>query len=203
MNKIWISMFIIVVMCLVATGGFYFGVRERANSQPDKIIVRANNGAVQNDLTRIEKREVKGILETDKVGNYGQLFFINSDNNNTQMRIDLVDVPLMVKQLKSGKQKLIPKELRVSLARTTKDGTDFDYEEIGTLIFDELNHNNLQTAQFSTVLEKSLYSQTGGLVQRVVLQATKPEDENFFSEDNPNLPINVRPKPAPYFFIEI
>ncbi len=203
MKKFWIIITLFFVVILSTLGGYFYGTRERVNIQPDKIVIKAPNGAVQNDLTKIEKRDIKGILETDKIQVYGQLFFKISDANQTQIRLDLANVPLVVKQLKSGKQKSIPNELQVALAKVSRDGTDYEYEPIGTLIFDEINKNSTRTAQFSTVIDRPLFITGTDLIQRIVVQATKPEESNFFSEDSPNLPIKARSRPAPYFFIEI
>jgi len=184
--------------------GFLFGIRENINSEKDEITLIGPNGANQNFITQIQKKDVSGLLNSEKIATYGEMLFI-VEEKKTQILISLKDIPNSVKQTKSSNklEKAIPSKLNVALARRTVDGLDYEYEIVGELSFDAPK-NNSRSGQFSKILEQSFSDTSVKSIQRIELQPIdKNKDFNLFSEDNPNLPIEVRKKPAPFFWINL
>lgn len=195
LKKFWYGLVITLIICLVFFMGFLYGNREKIDKTDDLIKVIGPNNSIQNSLTQIETRSIVGSLDSQQLGEFGQLYFKIIDSENTEILIRLANVPTNVKQLKSKKEKVIPNELNVATAKRSVDGLDYEYTEIGKVIFDEPK-NNLRTAKFSTNLGNDLRD-----VERVVLMPVKPEDENVFVDQNADLPPKVRDKPAPFFWV--
>ncbi len=199
--------YIVATCCLLAIAfylGYLFSVREQLNFVEDRVDVTNYNGSKKNFLTQIERRSIFGIVDNKKPQIFGELLFIQEEGNTTQILINLQSVPLAVKS-SDNKEKAIPTELNIALATKTSDGLDFDYENTGKIIFNSPDKNRLRDAKFFTTIPKHLYNagDPAKSIQRIEMKAINPEDENIFSIDNSDLPIKVRQRRAPYFWVNI
>jgi hypothetical protein len=205
-------LFRIILITLTIVGMFYlgylFGIREKFNSEPDSTIVTATNGAQRNYLTQIERRSVFGAVSATNNKTpqaFGELLFIQESNNQTQLLFNFQNVPMVVKSSDNKTEKPIPVELDILLATRNNDGTDFNYESIGRLIFDAPDKTGVRTAKFSTTIEKSLYNpeDPSKSVQRIEFRPLELKDENIFTLDNADLPIAARARKAAYFWVNL
>jgi hypothetical protein len=197
LQRIWYGLLMIATICVVFFLGFLYGNREKINSSSDQIRVVGPNNSIQNSLSQIETRPVLGSVDSQNLGEFGQLYFKINDQKNTEILIRLSNVPATVKQTKNKKEKPIPNILTVATAQRSLDGLDYQYTEVGKIIFDEPK-NGLRTAEFSSNLSHDLRN-----VERIVLLPTRPEDQNVFVDQNADLPPKVRDKPAPFFWVII
>jgi hypothetical protein len=188
--------------------GYLFGSREKYNSQPDNITLTATNGARKNYLTQIERRVVFGAVNSGSVKTpqvFGEMLFIQESSNETQILLALQNVPATTRNADGSKEKLIPANLEVLLATRNTDGTDFIYESIGQINFDAPDKTNQRTGKFSTTIPRKLYNTDNPTksVQRIEFRPQKIEDENIFTLDNADLPINARQRKAAYFWVNL
>ena len=188
--------------------GYLFGSREKYNSQPDNITLTATNGARKNYLTQIERRVVFGAVNSGSVKTpqvFGEMLFIQESSNETQILLALQNVPATTRNADGSKEKFIPTNLEVLLATRNTDGTDFIYESIGQINFDAPDKTNQRTGKFSTTIPRKLYNTDNPTksVQRIEFRPQKIEDENIFTLDNADLPINARQRKAAYFWVNL
>jgi hypothetical protein len=205
-------LFRIILTILTILGMFYlgylFGIREKFNAEDDTTVVTASNGARQNYLTQIERRAIFGAVSgvnNKTPQTFGELLFIQESNNQTQLLFNFQSVPMVVKSSDNKTEKPIPVELDILLATRNADGTDFNYESIGKLIFDAPDKTGLKTAKFSTTIDKSLYNpdDPSKSVQRIEFRPFDLKDENIFTLDNADLPIAARTRKAAYFWVNL
>jgi hypothetical protein len=82
------------------------------------------------------------------------------------------------------------------------DGLDYQYTTIGKIVLDD-SKSNQRSGKFSTTIQEVLFNERGNSVARIELQPTKPEDANIFTDDSADLPVKVRQRPAPFFWVKI
>ncbi|MEM1312438.1 MAG: hypothetical protein AAGF07_03165 [Patescibacteria group bacterium] len=208
MQKVYRIIIVIVLSVSLLYLGYLFGMREKYNSGEDTVEVTASNGAKLNYLTQIERRSVFGAVGVNKSGtpqNFGELLFIQDANGQTQLLFSLQNVPSVVVSSDNTLQKPIPKGLNILMAMRNSDGTDFIYENIGTLSFDAPNKSGLRSGRFSTTINKNFYNtqDPSRSIQRIELRPVDSADENIFTLDNADLPIAVRSRQAPYFWVNL
>lgn len=202
LQRFWYIVCVLGIAVLIFYLGFLFGNREQFVSKPNTIEITAPNGAQKNFLSEIEQRLVVGPVDSKTVSTFGELLFIQNQENETQILLRLQNVPDVVKQTDGKKEKTIPKELNVAIARITTDGLDYQYSVIGKLVLDD-SKTKQRSGKFSTTIKESLFSEKGNSVARLELQPTKPEDVNIFTDDSADLPVKVRQRPAPFFWVRI
>jgi len=177
--------------------GFLFGNRERVSELPDNIQVVGPNLSIKNSLTEMEIREIYGSPDSQNIGVYGQLFFKNNGEDETEILIQMLNVPSQVLQSNGQVAVDIPNQLRIATARRSIDGLDYEYNYIGVIIFDE-PVNNLRSGKFSTILEQDI-----SRLERIVFFAEDDTVQNVFTDTSPDLPPQVRSRPAPFFWSEL
>jgi hypothetical protein len=202
LQRFWYIVSVLGIIGLVFYLGYLFGTRENFNSKTDSVEITSPNGAQKNFLSEIEQRIVVGPLDSKTINTFGELLFIQSQSNQTQILLRLQNVPNTVKQTDSKKEKAIPKELNVVVARLMSDGLDYQYTTIGKIVLDD-SKSNQRSGKFSTTIQEVLFNERGNSVARIELQPTKPEDANIFTDDSADLPVKVRQRPAPFFWVKI
>ncbi len=202
-QRFWYIVSFISLFGIIFYFGYLLGLRDKFNSQTDQTILVAPNGAMKNFLTKIESRSVCGSSNAKDKSEFGEMLFIVTENNNTQILITLKKIPDSVKSSQSSKEKKIPNQLNVYSAKKTKDGLDYEYQELGKIIFNE-PINGLRDGKFSTVLDVPIFSQTSQNFERIEIKSDKIENENIFRDSqDPDLPIKARERAAPFFWINI
>jgi hypothetical protein len=196
LQKIWYIITFLGIIVFVFYLGFLYGNREKYNNEEDEILVIGPNYSIQNSLTLMEIRPILGSNDSQNIQAFGNLYFkLNKDQ--IEILIQINNVPNQVTQQNGKVRKDIPNELKISTAKRSLDGQNYDYEEIGKLVFDQ-PQNNLRSGKFSTIIKTPITS-----IERIVFQPVLDNDTNIFVDDNPDLPSAVRSSPAPYFWVEI
>lgn len=195
LQKIWYIITFIGIGIFVFYLGFLYGNREKVNKSDDNILVIGPNSSIQNTLSLMEIRPILGSSDSQNIQIYGNLYFKVSEQQ-TEILIQINNVPNEVKQPNSQAKKSIPNELKIATAKRSIDGQNFEYEEIGKLAFDQ-PQNNTRSGKFSTIIKKPI-----SIYERIVLLPVLDNDSNIFIDTNPDLPPLVRSNPAPYYWIE-
>jgi hypothetical protein len=197
LRKFWIALGILAAIGIVFYLGFLYGNREKVDASEDKTTVVGPNLSVQNSLTQIETRNIYGAVETQNIQVLGQLYYKLEDDNRTEILIKLENIPAKIRQSSSKKEKPIPTELEIFTAKRSFDGQDYDYTKVGKIIFDE-PRGNVRAGRFSTIVLENLAN-----IERIMLFPVKPEEDSIFTDTSADLPLKVRQRPAPYFWIVI
>lgn len=197
LQKFWYVITIFGVLSITFYLGFLYGNRERMDARQPNLVVVGPNLSIENSLTRMEIRDIRGSRNAKDIETFGQLYFKSNADGKTELLIRMAGVPAEVKQAQGGATKSIPNELHIQVARRSLDGLDFITEEIGTLVFDE-PINNVRSGRFSTVYDKTIVG-----IDRIQFVSIKEGEENIFLDSDPDLPPQVRTRPAPYFWVEL
>ena len=196
LKQIWYIISILGIIALILYSGYLIGRRDLIDSAPDAITLIGPNSSIQNSLTEIEIRPIQGSVDSQVVtANFGQFYFKSVSTDKIEILFRIQNVPDLVLQNKSKQSRSIPNELDIVTCKRSINGLDYEYTKIGKLIFDEPK-NKIRSASFSTIIKSNLNG-----VERVWLLPNKPEDANVFIDTSPDLPINVRKNPAPYFWV--
>jgi hypothetical protein len=200
LQKFWYFTSVLGILILTFYLGFLYGNRERVNDMDDNIQVVGPNLSIKNSLTEMEIREVAGSQDSQNIEVFGQLFFkveTVDEEDQTEILIQMRGVPDEAVQSNGEINVSIPNQLRVATARRSIDGLDYEYTYIGVLILDEPVENQ-RAGKFSTILESDL-----SRLERLVLFAEDENIQNVFTDTSPDLPPQVRSRPAPFFWVEL
>jgi len=180
------------LISLIFFTGLFIGERNFFNSQSNNVAIVGPNQEIKNSLTEINKKPINGY--NGGVVVVGEMLF-KIVNGQTEVLIQINQAP---KQLRfENNVREIPLQLKISTAKSTDGGSEFEYTDIGILSFDASGAN--LTAEFSSIIPATL-----GNFDRIVFRGIKPEDQqNFLVIADTDLPINVRTQPVPYFWIRI
>lgn len=201
-GKIWQNISAVLILVLTFYLGYAFAFREKFNLQKDQYQTIASNGFIENSLSKIDTRLIYGILDGQKKS-YGELLF-KVNGNVTEIRIRLKDLPLQITSKAQNRPiKSLPKNLDLKLAYHTLDGLDFNYQKTGAVITLSTD-GKTNSADYSTILELNLLQEASKVKEnlaRIVLENL--EDPNIYQIEDEDLPLNVRTKQSPYFWVEI
>ena len=188
----WMFVAGFALLSLIFFAGLFVGERNFFNSQTNTAVIVGPNQEIKNSLTEINKKPINGYNGGAVV--IGEMLF-KIVNGQTEVLIQITQAP---KQLRyENNVRDIPLQLKISLAKSTDGGSEFEYTDIGILSFDASGAN--LTAEFSSIIPA-----TFGNFDRIVFRGIKPEDQQtFYILNDPDLPVNVRKQPAPYFWIRI
>ena len=188
----WMFVAGFALLSLIFFAGLFVGERNFFNSQTNTAVIVGPNQEIKNSLTEINKKPINGYNGGAVV--IGEMLF-KIVNGQTEVLIQITQAP---KQLRyENNVRDIPLQLKISLAKSTDGGSEFEYTDIGILSFDASGAN--LTAEFSSIIPATL-----GNFDRIVFRGIKPEDQQtFYILNDPDLPVNVRKQPAPYFWIRI
>ena len=199
---------ILILAVLVAFGlGWFASNRTRLSNAPDTITVIGANGAVQNALSQMRITDVIGVGELDaeatQYRQFGQLYYFVAPDLTTELHVRLSGVPgTITNTQENGPTKAIPRTLDIKLAVLTFGGDDYDYRTLGQIKLSP-NEDDILRGEYSTVLEP-VEDYKGDLVpalqdvERIVFDSTA--GDNIFADENDDLPIKVRSRPAPFFW---
>jgi len=198
MNLKTVTSIVLSTLLLVAAffAGFFYGNRERVNSQPPTVEVTAANLARRNSLSDIRVLDIWGAVSTQKKAGFGQLYYKTS-LTQTEILVRLQNVPLTI--LGNNQKISLPNSLSIKIARRTNDGLNYSYETIGQIMLDE-PVNGLRAGEFSTILDYSI-NDLDKRVERIMFYSADTTINNIFLDDDPNLPVQVRREPAPFFWV--
>jgi len=192
-RTIWMILAGFAAIALILIMGIFIGERNYFNQQQNNVTIIGPNKEIKNSLSEINRKSIYG-LNNGQVVVVGEMLY-KIVNNQTEVLIQITNAP---KQLKlENNVRDIPLQLKVSGAIVANGGFDYGYEEIGTVRFDA--SGAVLKTDFSTILPKPL-----GSYDRLVFEPTKEEDnQTFFRNTDPDLPVNVRAQLSPYFWIII
>jgi len=178
-------------IALVFVVGLLVGERNFANTQPNNVLIVGPNQEIKNSLTEINSRTVYG-LRDGAVVEIGEMMY-KIVGLNTEILISIQTAP---KQLRfENNVRDIPLQLQIVAAYTVNGGQDFEYDVVGTARFDA--SQQFLTTEFSTILPQQL-----GRYERLMFRPLdQTGEQTFFINQDPDLPINVRSQPSPYFWI--
>ncbi len=189
-------MFSVLLLVSSFAAGFFYGNRDRLNNQPPIIDITTTNFARRNSLSDIRVLDIWGAVSAQKRTGFGQLYY-KTAANQTEILVRLQNVPLTVS---GNNQKVtLPNSLSIKTARRTSDGLNYVYETIGQIMLDE-PVNGLRKGEFSTILDYSI-NDLNKPVERIMFYSSDTEINNIFLDDDPNLPVQVRREPAPFFWV--
>lgn len=198
LNRFWYYLSIVSIVVIAFGLGTLYGMREKENTKQDKITITGPNLSIRNSLTEMEIRQIEGSVDSKSITGFGQLYFkINNDRDTTELLVNLTSVPQSISQSNQTNKIDIPNTLKISTAKRSVDGLNYEYEYIGSITLEEPN-NNLRSGRFSTIIENKLSS-----LERIVLFADDENIQNVFVDTSPDLPSEVRKKPAPFFWIDL
>jgi hypothetical protein len=197
---------IFVAVSVIFFLGYLAGNRDKYDKIDEKIQIKAPNSSIQNSLSALKTKDIYGFGENNSIVKYGLLYFKVLPDKSTEVYFTINNAPLILKQANLKTEKIVPINLKLSLARTSTDGLKYDFTEIGKITFEEPK-NGTQSVVFSTIL---LGTKSGAdtipalnTVSRIVFQPTRNEDENIFKLNSTDIPAQERDKPAPYFWVVI
>jgi hypothetical protein len=183
--------------CLVLiTGGYLLGTRNKIDGLKNNITTVTSNNFSQNSLSQIQTKDISGAINQNSLIVFGQ-FYYKIIEDKTEILVKLNNIPANVKT--ETQNKPIPNQLKISLAKRNLNGLTYEYIQIGTINLDS-PVNDLRSGTFSTILEtndKNLLANS----ERVVFEPLTDAEANIFKDSNPDLPQEVREKPAPYFWV--
>jgi hypothetical protein len=193
--------------------GLGIGVRHRiaVSDQTDNLTVVGPNQSIQNSLTEMNIRDVVGVMEiggTVPFSTVGQLYFNVRSDNHTEVHVRVAGLPLNITNAaEKNQQKSIPRVLSIMIARRSFDGTNFEYQQLGTMSLQQGEDEKL-SGKFSTILPPSLNTdnkQVPALLdaERIVFDTESAGAKNIFSDKNPDLPAEVRNNPSPFLWTVI
>lgn len=221
-QKVYYLFLFFSLISLVFYAGFLFGNRERVNQQPDNFKVTNPNGQSLNTISQIQQRPVEGSKNGRNIEIFGQMFFLVNSQNQTEIVIQLSNIPARIVTPDNLNQVEIPQVLKIQIARRVRDvdgGDTYKYENLGlnesTQATVSLSEpvNGLRNGTFSGYIKEPVidesFNRSG--IERVVLFPLDDSNRNIFIDQNPDLPIKIRGnaqagipgQPAPFFWIRL
>lgn len=207
------------LVVLVFYLGYMYGNREWVASNPNNVTINNPNGQTINSITKIQQRQLFGSSNSETIEVFGLVYFVENNNNQTEVVIDLQNVPPKIKQTKGLKEVNIPDQLSVEIAKRVKDSDGketYSYQNISSnanqkaIITLAPSQNNLRGGKFSGNINSLIFDPKtlANEIERVVLRPLDGSTENIFIDRNSDLPIKVRGnaeagitgQPAPFFW---
>lgn len=190
----------IVIIFVLLSGCFYlgslYGQKQVVNQQENTINIIAGNQHKRNSLSDIQVIDIWGAVNNKKSNGFGQLYFKVSQDQ-TEILVRLQNVPLKIIGVNNSID--LPNSLSIETASLDVDGLNYDYKQIGIINLDE-PVNGLRSGEFSTTLDYSIFT-PNLMIQRIVLRSSSNTLQNFFLDEDPNLPAQVRREPSPFFWV--
>jgi hypothetical protein len=222
-QRFFAAIFFITICLLVFFLGYNFGQKPNREPQTPKIEIKLPNRYVENSLTKIQIKPILGVLDASGTPKeVGKMYYVINKSQQTELLLRLENLPTIITGNKQ--QQPIPNELSIHLARRTTDGSDYEYEFIGSLNLIRLETESgakngsspIQSGEFSTILDYNFMQNTPDrkIPERLEIYAINKDDpstQNIFINTNLNLPIQIRGdqnlsiigKPSPYFWVEL
>jgi hypothetical protein len=220
-QRIYYLIIFLSLVGLVFYLGYLYGTRELVASKPDNITINNPNGQATNSITKIQQRQIYGSTDSENVTTFGQIYFVENDKNQTEILIDLQNVPAKIKQTKGLKEVEIPNTLQVQVATRVRDSDgkeNYNYQNISknpsnpAIITLTANASGTRSGRFSGNIDSLIFDPQTlvNKVERLVLQPTDSNLQNIFIDRNSDLPIKVRGNPeanvagqsAPFFWVK-
>jgi hypothetical protein len=232
-KKIYLIFILISLLGLVYYLGYLYGVREKTNEILSKTEVVSQNQNQKNSISEIQQREILGIdpnsfnNQTNSYNTkvYGRLYFVINDNNQTEISIQMENIPTQL-SINKTKSVIVPDKLSIDLAIREIDPADnldtYIYQNISpkpdknlaTIALDETK-DGLRSAKFSGFINKSILDENNGRtnIERIVFRSIDLSVQNIFEDRNKDLPVKIRgnsetnpaipAEPAPFFWVLI
>jgi hypothetical protein len=186
---------LILVIIIAFTIGFMFARRENYNQSTNSILTKADNGFIENSLTKIQSRIIYGVVEGEKK-QYGQLFFKIVDEKDTELLIQIENFPQNI--TRADKTNFSIDSLDLKLASICCNGLDYNLQNTGLKLKLE-TRGGKKTVKFSSILDMNILNG----FDRVVLTNEIENPFKVTKDGERDWPRNTTEKPAPYLWVNI
>lgn len=211
-KKVYLIFILISVLGLVYVLGYLYGIREKTNQIVSSVEVVSPNLDQKNSISEIQQREIVGIdpgsfnaqTNSYNIKSYGRLYFIINDKGQTEISIQMENVPSQF-VISPTKSVTIPEKLGIDIAMREIDPIDnldtYVYKNISpnpeknlaTLSFDQPK-DGVKSAKFSGFIDRPILDENNNRtnIERIALRSTDPLIQNIFEDQDKDLPVKVR-----------
>jgi len=201
MKKIWSFLGLVILASFMFFLGYRLAIVDNFNLKPNNSRTKATNGFIANSLTAILTRPIFGILEGDKK-TYGTLWVKEIETSGvfqTEIRLQIDNIPLKMTQPSSKTTQDTPKILTLQIPKKCCGGLDFEYgPKLGDVQIQV--QSGTGSVDFSYVLD---YKLTGSEFDKLILTSETPNFFQVIKEDTRDWPKLATERPAPYFWANL